>query len=83
MNILKILHPESKEVDLDGEIWNFSYRVWDLIEFEKTIIVHFKIMKKSSHNRLEMLLIKVLKLRALLRMKCLKQLIVADLQMSF
>lgn len=41
MNILKTLHPESKEVTLDGEVWDLPYKVWDLIELEKVIIVHF------------------------------------------
>jgi hypothetical protein len=49
MNILKILKPESKEVIINNKQWIFPYRVWNLIELEKVIIVHFLSKEFREH----------------------------------
>jgi len=41
MNILSQLEPESKIVHLNNTKWNFPYRIWNLIELDQSIIVHF------------------------------------------
>ena len=41
MNILSQLEPESKIVYINNTKWNFPYRVWNLIELDQSIIVHF------------------------------------------